>query len=106
MKTTPIKAIEIQFGKIHDPRINRSKEHKLIDIITIAVCAIICGAQGWTEIELFGNRKYAWLKTFLELPGEIPSHDSFETPDAMASGVSCGREGTRTPDLMCVIHAL
>jgi predicted transposase YbfD/YdcC len=77
LKTTPIKAIEIQFGKIHDPRINRSKEHKLIDIITIAVCAIICGAQGWTEIELFGNRKYAWLKTFLELPGEIPSHDTF-----------------------------
>ena len=55
LENDTLKAIEIQFGKIHDPRINHSKEHKLIDIITIAVCAIICGAQGWTEIELFGN---------------------------------------------------
>jgi predicted transposase YbfD/YdcC len=77
LKTKPIKAIEIQFGKIRDPRLERTKEHKLIDIITIAVCAIICGAQGWTEIEMFGNRKYAWLKTFLDLPGGIPSHDTF-----------------------------
>lgn len=77
LKTTPIKALETHFQKMHDPRLNRTKEHKLIDIIAIAICAIICGAQGWTDIELFGNRKYAWLKTFLELPGGIPSHDTF-----------------------------
>jgi predicted transposase YbfD/YdcC len=83
MKTTPIKALEIQFGKVGDPRVNRTKEHKLIDLITISICAIICGAQGWTEIEMFGNQKYAWFKTFLELPGGIPSHDTFGRVFAM-----------------------
>jgi len=77
LKTTPIKAIGIEFGKLRDPRLNRTKDHKLIDIITISICAIICGAQGWTDIETFGNRKYAWLATFLELPNGIPSHDTF-----------------------------
>jgi predicted transposase YbfD/YdcC len=77
LKTTPIQAIEAHFAKIRDPRVNRTKEHKLIDIIAIAICAIICGAEGWTDIETFGQRKYAWLKTFLELPGDIPSHDTF-----------------------------
>jgi predicted transposase YbfD/YdcC len=77
MRTTPVKAIEIKFAKLRDPRIDRTKQHKLIDIITIAVCAIVCGAQGWTEIEMFGHQKYAWLKTFLELPNGIPSHDTF-----------------------------
>ena len=77
MRTTPVKAIEIKFAKLRDPRIDRTKQHKLIDIITIAVCAIVCGAQGWTEIEMFGHQKYTWLKTFLELPNGIPSHDTF-----------------------------
>jgi predicted transposase YbfD/YdcC len=77
LRQTPIKAIEAQFTKMRDPRVERTKEHKLIDIIAIAICAIICGAQGWTDIEIFGQRKYAWLKTFLELPGDIPSHDTF-----------------------------
>lgn len=77
MRTTPVKAIEIKFAKLRDPRINRTKQHKLIDIVTIAVCAIVCGAQGWTEIEMFGHQKYVWLKTFLELQNGIPSHDTF-----------------------------
>ena len=59
MQTTPVKAIEIKFAKLRDPRIDRTKQHKLIDIITIAICAIVCGAQGWTEIEIFGHQKYA-----------------------------------------------
>jgi predicted transposase YbfD/YdcC len=83
LKTTPLKAIGIEFEKLRDPRLNRTKEHQLIDIITISICAIICGAQGWTDIELFGKRKYAWLKTFLELPSGIPSHDTFGRVFAM-----------------------
>ena len=55
----------------------RTKAHKLIDIITIAICAVICGADGWTDIESYGNAKYNWLKKFLELPNGIPSHDTF-----------------------------
>jgi predicted transposase YbfD/YdcC len=57
--------------------VDRTKEHKLIDIIAIAMCAVICGAEGWTDIELFGKSKLPWLKTFLELPNGIPSHDTF-----------------------------
>lgn len=56
------------FSDINDPRIDRSKRHKLIDIVTIAICAVICGADTWEDIELFGDSKYKWFKEFLELP--------------------------------------
>ena len=49
----------------------------MIDIIIIAICAVICGADSWVEVELFGNSKSEWLRTFLELPNGIPSHDTF-----------------------------
>jgi predicted transposase YbfD/YdcC len=77
MPKKPLEAIEEHFGQVTDPRLDRTKEHKLIDIITIALCAVICGAEGWTDIESFGNSKLTWLKTFLELPNGIPSHDTF-----------------------------
>jgi len=51
--------------------------HKLIDVLVIAVCATICGAEAWTEMEEFGKAKEEWLRTFLELPNGIPSHDTF-----------------------------
>ena len=66
------------FSTLPDPRIHVNKnEHKLIDIIVIAVCAVICGADNWTEIEEYGNAKKDWFATFLELPNGIPSHDTF-----------------------------
>src|ERR671929_997929 len=65
------------FSVIDDPRIDRSKRHKLIDILVIAICATICGADGWEEMELFGQAKHEWFKTFLELPNGIPSDDTF-----------------------------
>jgi predicted transposase YbfD/YdcC len=77
MSETPLEKIEKHFGRVQDPRIERSKEHKLIDIISIAICAVICGAEGWVDIENFGKSKITWLKTFLELPNGIPSHDTF-----------------------------
>jgi len=77
MPQKPLEAIEEHFGKVTDPRINRTKEHKLIDIIAIAICAVICGAEGWVDIELYGKSKQPWLSTFLELPNGIPSHDTF-----------------------------
>lgn len=77
MPKKPLEAIEEHFGKVTDPRINRTKEHKLIDIIAIAICAVICGAEGWVDIELYGKSKQPWLSTFLELPNGIPSHDTF-----------------------------
>jgi len=62
---------------IEDPRIDRTKRHLLIDILVVAVCATICGAEGWTEIEEFGRAKETWFKKFLELPHGTPSHDTF-----------------------------
>jgi predicted transposase YbfD/YdcC len=65
------------FSSLRDPRVERTKEHKLLDIIIIAICGTICGADGWVAIEQFGKAKEAWLKTILELPNGIPSHDTF-----------------------------
>jgi hypothetical protein len=49
----------------------------LIDIVTTAICAVICSADSWVAVELYGCTKYEWLKTFLELPNRIPSKDTF-----------------------------
>lgn len=65
------------FGDLPDPRIDRTKRHKLIDIVVIAICAVICGADDWVEVAMFGEAKEAWFRTFLELPNGIPSHDTF-----------------------------
>jgi len=65
------------FDQVEDPRVERTKLHRLSDILVIALCGVICGADSWTEIELFGKAKFAWLRTFLELPHGIPSHDTF-----------------------------
>jgi predicted transposase YbfD/YdcC len=65
------------FSDLDDPRMNRTKRHDLSDMIFIAICATICGADGWVQVELFGNSKIKWFKTFLSLPNGIPSHDTF-----------------------------
>lgn len=70
-------SIEEHFGKIRDRRVVRRSSHKLVDIIAIAIMAILCGADGWVAIEAYGKAKEEWLKTFLELPNGIPSHDTF-----------------------------
>jgi predicted transposase YbfD/YdcC len=77
MKLKPKITIADHFGEMEDPRVERTRQHKLIDIITIAICAVICGAEGWTDIETYGLAKYEWLKQFLELANGIPSHDTF-----------------------------
>lgn len=65
------------FSSLEDPRVERSKEHLLIDIVAIAICAVICGADTWVDIESYGNEKQDWLSGFLALPNGIPSHDTF-----------------------------
>lgn len=64
------------FEDMPDPRA-RNVIHKLHDILVIAVCAVICGADGWAEVAEFGRSKRAWFSTFLDLPGGVPSHDTF-----------------------------
>ena len=64
------------FKDLCDPR-GKNIIHKLHDILVIAICAVICGADGWAEVEMFGKSKLNWFKTFLDLPEGIPSHDTF-----------------------------
>src|SRR5579859_6585048 len=65
------------FRELDDPRVEGRCDHKLVEIIIVAVCAGLTGAESWVEIETFGVMKEAWLETFLELPNGIPSHDTF-----------------------------
>jgi predicted transposase YbfD/YdcC len=65
------------FRSLPDPRVERTREHLLEDIIFITIAAVICGAETWNEIEDYGKAKETWLRQYLQLPGGIPSHDTF-----------------------------
>ena len=65
------------FGGLKDPRIDRAERHELLDIVVITLCAVVCGADNWVEIEEFGKTKQDWFARFLIPPGGIPSHDTF-----------------------------
>lgn len=65
------------FSDVEDPRIERTRKHNLFDVLVIALCAMISGAEDFVHIEIFGNAKLAWLSERLELPNGIPSHDTF-----------------------------
>jgi DDE_Tnp_1-associated len=77
VETYPVMSIAEHFGRLTDPRMEERVEHRLLDIIVIAICGVICGADSWVEIEEFGKAKQDWLKGFLDLPNGIPSHDTF-----------------------------
>jgi predicted transposase YbfD/YdcC len=70
-------SIQSHFARLKDPRDTDECEHKLLDILVIALSAVICGAEYFTEMEVFGTAKQKWFRTFLELPNGIPSHDTF-----------------------------
>lgn len=70
-------SLSMHFAALEDPRVERTKLHRLLDILTIALCAVICGADTWVEIEEFGHAKEEWFATFLELEHGIPTHDTF-----------------------------
>jgi predicted transposase YbfD/YdcC len=76
MDNTPVATITEHFSNLEDPR-SSNRWHLLFEIIVIAICAAICGADSWTDVELFGKSKYKWFKQFLELPHGIPAHDTF-----------------------------
>jgi len=92
MEKHPTAQFEAHFGKIQDPRVGNAKRHKLLDILVIAICAVICGADSWTEVELFGKNKQAWFQQFLELPNGIPSHDTFGRVFAMLDPQALGKQ--------------
>lgn len=74
---TTMTSIMVHFGELPDPRRVHLRQHRLLDILTIAICAVICDCEAWDEVELWGETNEAWLKTFLELPNGVPSHDTF-----------------------------
>src|SRR4051812_49583204 len=66
------------FARLRDPRRARRRLHLLQDIIVIALCAVIAGAQDWQQIATFGRKRLDRLRTFMALPNGVPSHDTFE----------------------------
>ncbi|MEP7285125.1 MAG: ISAs1 family transposase [Chloroflexota bacterium] len=77
MENATHESLEVYFRDIPDPCVEGRCEHLWIEVIIIAICAIITGAESWVEVETFGTLKEEWLKSFLRLPGGIPSHDTF-----------------------------
>jgi len=73
----PLELFAPFFENLTDPRMERTKRHALLDIIILAVCATLGNADGWADIERFGNAKLDFFRSFLELPNGIPSHDTF-----------------------------
>lgn len=77
MEEQPSASLVKHFEGLPDPRTGNAKAHIFLEILIIAILAVICGADGWSDVELFGKNKKTWLKTFLKLPKGIPSHDTF-----------------------------
>lgn len=76
-KTNNAALLVTHFEDLEDPRVERQRRHKLIDILVIGICTVICGGDDYPSMEAFGKAKESWLRTFLELPNGIPSHDTF-----------------------------
>jgi len=77
MEDQVVPTIEQHFSDLSDPRIDRTKLHELMNILVIALCAVIAGADNWEDVEEFGKAQNEWFQTFLDLPNGIPSHDTF-----------------------------
>lgn len=77
MARAGVVAIVSKFENLTDPRVERTKAHLLLDMVTVALCAAICGADSWVDVEKFGVAKEEWFSRFLKLPNGIPSHDTF-----------------------------
>jgi len=78
MATALIESIEMHFDELKDPRrVTENQYHHFIDILVIAICGAISGANYWTAIGAYGRAKEEWFRTFLEFPEGIPSHDTF-----------------------------
>ena len=77
MQNNAINPLKDQLLQLADPRLQRGRKHELIDVLMIAVTALLCGAEDFTHMAQFGKAKESWLRTFLTLSNGIPSHDTF-----------------------------
>ena len=73
--TAPQSLIE-HFSKLEDPRVERNKKHELMDVIVLCVCAVVSGAEGWSDIEEFGRAKLDWLRRYVPLANGVPVDDT------------------------------
>ena len=93
------------FAGVEDPRINRRRRHLLIDLIVISICAVICNADTWKDISIWGQTHQAWLGQFLELPNGIPTRDTLRrtisriNPEAFKQPST--KSQTRSPRFRC-----
>ncbi len=86
--TAPASLIE-HFSKLEDPRVDRNKKHELIDVIVLCVCAVVSGAEGWSDIEEFGRTKLEWLRRYVPLANGVPVDDNCTNHlGAVGEGVS------------------
>ena len=70
-------AVFSTFEDLTDPRIERTRRHELFELLVVALCGTIAGADSWADVERFGEKRLDWLRTFLRLENGIPSHDTF-----------------------------
>jgi predicted transposase YbfD/YdcC len=77
MQKHPKLSLIEHFETLSDPRVDRTKDHDLIDVLIIAICTLLCGGESFNDMEDFGYAKHDWFKTFLGLRNGIPSHDTF-----------------------------
>ena len=92
MPNKSIASIASHFSELPDPRTDRHRiRHKLTDMVVIALCAVICGADSWVTVESFGHAKFKWLSGLLKLPHGIPSHDTFSRVFGLLDSVAFER---------------
>jgi hypothetical protein len=77
MEQDSLLSLRRHFERLQDPRDARARRHELLDIVVIALCGVICGADGWVDIAEYDLAKQEWLQQSLHLPNGIPSHDTF-----------------------------
>jgi predicted transposase YbfD/YdcC len=77
MSTLPLDSLPEHFCGLPDPRMHRARRHELVDILVIGICTLLCGGETFNDMAAFGRAKKEWLRTFLDLPNGIPSHDTF-----------------------------
>ena len=99
-----LEALISEFGSIEDPRCAWKVEHKLLDILVIAVCAVLGEAESFEDIALYGRCKHAWLAQFLALPNGIPSHGTQLGPRARVPGPD-HPSADSVPQRCTIVHA-
>jgi transposase len=105
MQNHPQRSLIEHFKILPDPRVNRTKAHELIDVLSIGICTLLCAGESFNDMEDFGKAKADWFKTFLTLRNGIPSHDTFTGENVQLAYVDQGYTG-ETPAAAATEHGI